>query len=343
MAVPSGLGDRVFIDACFVTNWESSRKVLEDMRAGGVTAANCNRLTWENFPETMTLLSRYKSWISENSDVAHQIYTADDITSAKTNGRVGIIIGFQNTSPIEDRLYYLPLFHELGVRIIQLTYSTACSVGGGCWESRDLPLTDFGHDLVAELNRLGILIDLSHCGAQTASDAIAASSQPVAYTHTCPLAMRTNSRNKSDEQMREIADRGGMIGIAGVLGFLKAGREATIDDYLETVEYAVNVAGEEHVGIGFDLQHNVAEIPDYAERMEYASRDKGYGRWYEDLDIPAYIELMRQKSTPDGLSNLATRGSDLVGAMERRGWSDKRIRNVLGGNWLTLMKEVWRD
>ena len=217
--------DTVFVDACLVTNWESDRNVLRRLRDGGLTAANSNRMNWENFTEAMTVLSHQKSWIRENSDLAIQVYTTADIAEAKRTNRVGIIFGFQNTSQIDDKLYFLQLFHELGVRVIQLTYSTACSVGGGCWESQDIHLTDFGREVVTELNRLGILIDLSHCGSNTSNDAIDVSAKPVCYTHTCPAALRKNSRNKTDDQMRKIAERGGMIGIAGVLGFQKAGRE----------------------------------------------------------------------------------------------------------------------
>jgi membrane dipeptidase len=161
--------------------------------------------------------------------------------------------------------------------------------------------------------------------------------------------MKAVERNKTDEQLRAIADCGGVIGVVGVLGFLRAGRDATIDDYIETLEYVIDVAGEEHVGIGLDIQMHVAEIPHYKESMEYSSRDRGYGRFYiqkwdiveGDYDEDAYIELMRQKSTPTGMEEMSTRGGDLVGAMERRGWNEERILNVMGHNWLRVFRDVW--
>jgi membrane dipeptidase len=341
--------DFIFVDACLTSGWHSDRVFLESMVSGRLAAANCNGITWEDFNETMTLIAGYKRWIETNSDVALQVYTTADIERARRERRTGIILGFQNISPIDERLYYLGLYRELGVRIIQLTYSTSSVAGAGCYESHDLPLTDFGHDLVAELNRQRILIDLSHCGSRTSADALSASSQPVVYTHTAPAGLKPVERNKTDEQLRAIADRGGVVGIAGVLGFLRAGRDATIDDYIETIEYVINVAGEEHVGIGLDIQMHVGEMPDYAQSMEYSSRDRGYGRYYiqtwdiveGDYDHDAYIELMRQRSTPTGMEDMETRGDDLVSAMERRGWTEERILNVMGLNWLRLFKEVW--
>jgi membrane dipeptidase len=352
----SGIGDDlIFIDACFGSRWDTNRSVLEHAFAGGLAAGCGHKVSYAGFDETMAMIAGYKAWFEENNDVVRQVYTVDDIYAAKRENRLGIYLGFQNTSELDDKLYYMRLFHELGVRVVQLTYSTANSVGGGCYESHDLPLTDYGREVVAELNRLGILIDLSHCGAQTATDAIAASSKPVAYTHTCPAALRTSRRNKTDAQMKDIAEHGGVIGIAAVLAFLKANRDATIDDYVETIEHVIGVAGEEHVAIGTDIRIT-AEKPEYpgadhnggGERGN-VSRDKGYARWYisEDnygslpYDDAHYSKLMDEKSTPTGMDDLSTRGHNLVSTMEKRGWSDDRIANILGRNWIRLFTEVW--
>src|SRR5205823_853318 len=128
--------------------------------------------------------------IADNGDLVTQVYGVDDIEATRDTGRSGIILGFQNTSPIEDRLEYVSLFAELGVRVIQLAYNTMNFVGSGCYETHDGGLSDFGRDLVTEMNRLGILVDLSHVGVRTGSDAIAASSQPVAFTHVCATAFK---------------------------------------------------------------------------------------------------------------------------------------------------------
>lgn len=201
----------IVIDGLNVSNF--GRSVFEDMRKGGVTAANCTSCVWENFAETMRNFARWKAWFRDNADLITQVYTTQDIARAKREGKTGIILGWQNSSGIEDRIEYLPLFHELGLRIVQLTYNTQNWVGSGCYESRDSGLSDFGRDVLAEMNRLGILCDLSHVGAKTSEDAILASKQRVAYSHCLPAGLKAHPRNKSDEQLKFIADRNGFIGV----------------------------------------------------------------------------------------------------------------------------------
>ena len=201
----------IVIDGLNVSNF--SRSVFEDMRRGGVTASNCTSSVWENFTETMRNTARWKTWLRDNADLITQVYTTEDIHRAKRENKAGIILGWQNSTGIEDRLDYLALFHELGLRIVQLTYNTQNLVGSGCYESRDSGLSDFGRDVLAEMNRLGILCDLSHVGAKTSEDAIVASKQRVAYSHCLPAGLKAHPRNKSDQQLRFIAERSGFVGV----------------------------------------------------------------------------------------------------------------------------------
>ena len=241
----------IVIDGLNVSNF--GRSVFEDMHRGGVTAANCTSCVWENFTETMRNTAKWKTWLRENADLITQVYTTDDIRRAKTENKTGIILGWQNSSGIEDRLDTLALFHELGLRIVQLTYNTQNLVGCGCYESRDSGLSDYGRDVLAEMNRLGILCDLSHVGAKTSEDAILASKQRVAYSHCLPAGLKAHPRNKSDEQLRFIAERGGFVGVTMFPAFLKKGTSATVEDYVEAIEYVINLCGEDIVGIGTDF------------------------------------------------------------------------------------------
>jgi len=160
--------DAVVIDGLIVSNF--SRAVFEDMRRGGITAANCTCCVWEDFRDTMANVARWKTWFTDNADLITQVYTTADIVRAKREGRVGIILGWQNLSGIDDRLGYLQIFRELGVRIMQITYNTQNLAGCGCYEKNDSGLSDFGREAVAEMNRLGILSDLSHVGPRTSED-----------------------------------------------------------------------------------------------------------------------------------------------------------------------------
>ncbi|HMK81061.1 MAG TPA: dipeptidase [Xanthobacteraceae bacterium] len=311
-------------DGLVVSNFD--RAILQDMRDGGITAANCTCCVWEDFEATVRNVARFKKLIADNADLAMQVYSLADIAQAKAAGKVGIILGWQNTSGYGDDLDMVPLFAELGVRIVQLTYNTANAVGDGCYESVDRGLTDFGRDLVAALNRNGVLIDLSHVGPKSASDAIRASKRPVAYSHCAPAGLKRHPRNKSDAQIRAIVEAGGFIGVTMFPPFLARGAESTVEDYVDAIAYTINLAGETQVGIGTDMTQGQP-----AEFFRWITHDKGNGR--KLVDFGATFELK-------GFSRLSE-FPNLTAAMERRGWSEERIARILGGNWLRLLEAVW--
>ena len=173
--------DYISIDALAIAKF--SRSIFKDMQRGQITAANCTCSVWENFHQTIENLTMWNDHFRKNSDIICHVKSPEDIIKAKENGKVGIILGWQNTSAIENDVKKLQIFYDLGVRVVQLTYNTQNLVGSGCWETQDGGLSDFGRDVVLEMNRLGIVIDLSHVGAKTSSDTIMLSKSPVAYTH----------------------------------------------------------------------------------------------------------------------------------------------------------------
>ena len=316
--------DAVVIDGLIISNF--SRRVFEDMRKGGLSAANCTCSVWENFRGSMANVVRWKRWFREHADLILEVRTTTDILRAKREGKVGIILGWQNTSGIEDRIGYLQVFKELGVHVMQLTYNTQNLSGSGCYESHDSGLSDFGRDVVAEMNRLGILCDLSHVGPRTSEDVIRHSNKPVAFTHCCPAGLKAHPRNKSDELLKLIAEHGGFVGVTMFPWFLRRGNDSTIEDYVEAIEYVVDVAGEDHTGFGTDFTQD--QGPDF---FDYLSRDKGHGR------------LVVRGSDPVFPAGFRTIGEtpNLTVAMDHRGWPEPRIRKVMGENWLRFYKEVW--
>jgi membrane dipeptidase len=319
----------IVIDGLEICRWD--RSVFEAMHSAGLTAVNCTCSVWENFQETMENVSELRRLLAQHHDIIRQVYVADDIRAAKAEGRVGIILGWQNTSAIEDRIHYLELFKQLGIGIVQLTYNTQNWVGSGCFESRDGGLSDFGHDVVSEMNRVGMLIDLSHVGARTAKDVIKASQKPVAFTHTCPAALKPHVRNKSDDEMRAVALQGGLVGVTLLPWFLKAGDGASIEDYVDAVEHVVGVVGEDHAGIGTDFIEGQDEV-----FLEWLLRDKGHGRFLTEEPVAAF----RDAKMPKGLERIAD-FPNLTAALERRKWPEARIRKILGENWLRVLEDVW--
>lgn len=313
------------IDGLIVSKW--SRAVFADMRKGGLTAANCTCSIWHGFADTMRNIAQWKRWFAENADLIAPVRSAADIARAKAEGKTGIILGFQNTSAFEDQLGYIPLFKELGVGVAQITYNTQNLSGAGCYEPRDSGLSGFGHEVVAEMNRVGILCDLSHVGPATSRDVILASKKPVAYTHILPAALKAHPRNKSDAEIGFIVARGGFVGVTMFPPFLARDNQATIEDYLAAIDYVIRIAGEDNVGIGTDFTQDHDDA-----FFEYLCHDKGYG-WRVTGPVGEIIN-------PAGIRRIGE-FPNLTAAMEKAHWPEPKIRKVMGENWQRLLAEVW--
>ena len=321
--MPEGLHDRaIVIDGLIISDF--GRPVFEDMRRGGITAANCTCCVWENFTGAMRNISVWQGWFRDHADLIMPVRTTADIERAKREGKTGIILGWQNLSGIEDQIGSLALFKGLGVGIMQIAYNTQNLVGTGCYESRDGGLSDFGREVIAEMNRLGILCDLSHVGPKTSEDVILASTRPVAYSHCLPAGLKQHPRNKTDEQLRFIVDHGGFVGVTMFPPFLPRGPKSTVDDYVEAIDYVVNLCGEENVGIGTDFTQGYDRV-----FFDWITHDKGYGRRLTDFG---------EVTNPDGLRTIGE-WPNLAAAMERRGWPEGRIERVIGRNW--LLRTIW--
>ena len=320
--------DAIVIDGLIISKW--GREVFRSMRAGGLTAANCTCSVWDGFRGTMENIAQWKRWFAEHDDLILQVFSTDDIRRAKREDRTGIILGWQNTAGIEDRIDFLGLYKALGVGVIQLTYNTQNLVGSGCWEGNDSGLSDFGRDVIDEMNAQGILVDLSHVGAKTSEDAILHSKKPVAYTHCAPNGLKDYPRNKTDDQLRFIADRGGFVGVCTYPPFLPWGADTTVDNCVTEIDYMIDVVGEDCVGIGTDFTQGQD-----AQFFDYLSHDKGDGRRLTPKRPGSGVTVM-----PEGLRSIDD-FPNLTAAMERAGWAEPRIRKVMGENWLRVLKEAW--
>ncbi len=330
MSTAREIHDRsIVIDGLQTCLW--SREVFEDLRAGGVTAVNCSTVLWENFREGIAYVSEWKRFLREHADLIRPVRTVADIHAAKREGRTGIILGWQNTSPLEDRLEYVEIFKDLGVGIMQLTYNTQNYSGAGYLEENDSGLTGFGKEVLAEMNRVGVLCDLSHVGDRTSADVIAYSKGPVCISHVLPRALKDVKRNKSDELLKACAARGGLVGVSLFSPGLAAGNDATIEDYLDAMAHVIEVAGEDHVGIGTDFSQ---DRPRPSPWLLWANRDKGSARTlteFGSVKINKPLGIRRIGEMP----NLTER-------MLARGWSEALVGKLLGGNWLKLLDTAWQ-
>ena len=322
--------DAIVIDGLDTSRW-GDETVYRNLRDGGVTAINATIAIWDDFEATLNRITDWLGWFEQFADQIRPVHSVDDITHAKEEGRTGVIFGWQNASPIENDLARLRLFHSLGVRIIQLTYNERNLLGNGCYERVDDGLSRFGQGAVREMNRLGILIDLSHVGDQTTLDAIEHSETPVAITHANARSHIDHPRNKTDEAIRNLVEKGGVIGANAFPRFFPTGFEATLDDYIDAIDYLVEMAGIDHVAIGTDFcMHQTRGF------FDWIFSSQGTIPAEDPPEVPIPYHHLLGFDGPLEFVNLAARLLD-------RGYSPDDTRKVLGGNWLRLFRTVWKD
>ena len=318
----------IVIDGLNVSRWESA-SVYPSLHAGGVTAINATIAIWEGYLETIDNISAWATRFREHSDTLLQGVSVDDIIRAKREGKTAVVFGWQNASPIENDLDRLALFHTLGVRIIQVTYNERNLLGNGCYERVDEGLSNFGLDAVREMNELGILIDLSHVGDRTTLETIEASERPVAFTHANARSFFDHVRNKPDDALRLLAEKGGVVGANAWPSFLRKGYESDLSDYVDAIDDLIERVGIDHVGIGTDF----CQDQPYSF-FQWLFAQQGTKVRPIPLPIPDPHYHPHGFETPDKMPDLA---SELLA----RGYGEDEVSKVLGGNWLRLFAEVW--
>jgi len=315
-----------------------SARALKDARDSGVTLINFTVNEVGNGP------NRFKSAVKNIADVEHElalhpdalvkVVRGRDIQNAKSSKRLGIVYGCQDTTMLEADLKNLPVFADLGVRIVQPTYNVRNFMGDGCIEKADGGLSKMGYDFVGEVNRLKLLLDLSHAGPRTIAEGIAASKAPMAITHTGCRALADLPRNTRDSELKALAERGGVAGMY-FMPFLRESGQPHAEDLIRHIEHAVNVCGEDHVGLGTDGSISGVPLTDaYREhfKKDIEARIKaGYGAPGESADV---LTIVPEYNDPLRFYSLA---NDLA----RRGWSGNRIDKLLGANFTRLFAEVW--
>lgn len=310
---------------------------LADIRASGLTAINVTvsgvgRYA-RDYEATIRNIAYWNAQVAAHPAHLAVVRDAADLVAAKRDGRLGLLYGFQDATPLGEDLERVGLFSDLGVRVFQLTYNRRNLVGDGCLEPGNAGLSRFGLELVERLNADHLLIDLSHAGERTTREAIAASKAPLAITHTGCAALAPLPRNKTDAELRALADKGGVAGIY-LMPFLRKEGQPTADDLMAHVEHAVKVCGEDHVGIGTDGVISPIRFDD-AFRRKHADdvaqrKARGISAPGERADVYTFL--------PD--LNTADRFATIATLLARRGHTDARIAKILGGNVARLFGDV---
>ncbi|HEY0261150.1 MAG TPA: membrane dipeptidase [Lacisediminihabitans sp.] len=325
-------GDMIVVDGC--TPRIGSDGFFEAIRTAGVTAV-CVSLSAQvgaaqvgGFFEAVQEMNVYFNLAEIYSDRCLIATTTDDIRRAKAESKLAIIFAFQNGMPIEaDPVNLVPFFYRNGVRIIQLTYNERNRLGDGCFEPENLGLTTMGQQTVTEMDRLGILIDLSHVGHRTGMDAIEYSENPAVFSHTGCLALTDSVRNKSDDEIRLIAAKGGLVGISPYAPFIepRSGERPTLSDFIDHIDHAVQLVGPDHVAIGTDIAEHWS--------VRWASNS---GRRF-----PKLVEKYSWDTVyAEGFESLA-RFPEVAQALDRRGYASAEVAGILGGNWMRVFDTVW--
>jgi membrane dipeptidase len=249
----------------------------------------------------------------------------EDIHEAHRQRQLGIFFGLQSANCIEQDRTRVVILHKLGLRVLQLTYMERNFLGDGCLEPENRGLTHFGIQIVRECNRIGIVVDCSHVGVRTTLDAVRYSNQPIVVSHTAARALVDNPRCVTDEQIKAIADKGGLVGITPYAPFIRSDRRAKLDDYLDHFDHVVKLVGAEHVALATDMFEGKTRI-NWVTSHYYPEATRGAA--YESRRV-------------DGFERKA-QIVDVVAGFLSRGYDDETIRKIIGGNWMRVLQAVWR-
>jgi len=310
----------------------------EPLISGGVTAANITVAPYtQGFTPAFDAMSRWLNHAARPDAGWRLVLQADDILRAQAEGKAGLIMGWQNMLPLESNLDRLRGFHAMGLRVGQLTYNEANLLGDGCGEARGGGLTQFGQAVVAEMNRIGVAIDLSHCSEVTVQQTAALSTKPVLLTHANAKAVHDRVRNKTDASIKAVAATGGVIG-ASIHGFLNwSGNPAeppTLDSFARHVRYLGDLVGLEHVGIGTDF----ACVQDPAQVEGILNLSRNYPG-PAGVFINAFGNRLSDRYPPE--TPTPRQFPAILRALEQAGFSAREVDGIAGGNFLRVFREIW--
>ncbi|TCP45060.1 microsomal dipeptidase-like Zn-dependent dipeptidase [Tamaricihabitans halophyticus] len=309
---------------------EFDREVFTELRDGGLSCVTVTCGYWGDALESMDSLAAWRELERENADLIGIARTAADIGRIAAEGRTAILLGFQNSAFLAGRIRFVELFADLGVRVGQLTYNIQNDIGASCYDDPDSGLTRFGREVVAEMNRVGMAIDLSHVGNRTSLEAIEHSAVPVAITHANAASLVPHARNKPDDVLTELAARGGMLGVSGYRNISGPYAES-IDAWAEMVAKTVELIGLDHVGIGTDLGRKVT-----FEHLQWMRQ----GRWSMRPQYGAGSATNPGKQPPLPWFPDTTAFPAKAEALRRYGFDDQSVSAVMGGNWMRFYTEV---
>ena len=317
------------IDNLQYCNW--SKKIFEINRKAGLDAVHVTIVYHEDFDELLNEIKKWDKLFEDNSDLIFLGKSFKDIEKANIEKKTAIFFGFQNCSPIEDDINLVEKVHELGCRFMQLTYNNQSLLATGCYEKVDSGVTNFGREVIKEMNRVGVVVDMSHSAEKSTFDAIEISEKPIAITHANPSFWYAAKRNKSSDLLKSLSDSGGILGLSLYPHHLKEGTNCTLDSFCEMVAKTAEIMNVNKIGIGSDLCLNQPdEVVEWMRNGTW-SKSKNYCEGSKNKSgfpkQPVWFEDAR------GFANLE-RG------LKKVGFSDVETNGILGNNWFNFYKSI---
>ena len=317
------------IDNLQYCNW--SREVFKINRAAGLDAVHVTVVYHENYNEFLTRVKEWDLHFKENSDLIFLGKNHKDIEKAKKEKKTAIFFGFQNCSPIEDDISLVEKVYQSGCRFMQLTYNNQSLLATGCYEKNDSGVTNFGKEAIKEMNRLGMVIDMSHSAEKSTYDAIEISEKPITITHANPSFWHNAIRNKSKELLKTLGDSGGMLGLSLYSHHLKDGKNCTIESFCEMTAKTCEIIGVNNIGIGSDLCLNQPdEVVEWMRNGTWTKK-KNYGEGSKEK--PGFPEQPKWFIDARGFKNLED-------GLKKVGFNEKEVNGILGNNWFNFYKGI---
>ena len=308
-----------------------SREIFEINREAGLDAVHVTVVYHEDYDEFLTRIAEWSEFFKNNSDLIFLGKDIKDIEKAKIENKTAIFFGFQNCSPIEDDINLVEKVHNLGCRFMQLTYNNQSLLATGCYEKIDSGVTNFGREVIKEMNRVGVVVDMSHSAEKSTFDAIELSEKPIAITHANPSFWHAAKRNKSTDLLKTLSDSGGMLGLSLYPHHLKDNSNCTIESFSEMVARTAEIMDIKNIGIGSDLCLNQPNTVVEWMRNGTWSRSKNYGEGSKNK--PGFPKQPEWFQDARGFKNIEN-------GLKKIGFSDSESHGILGNNWYNFYKSI---
>ena len=322
----------MFIDGLQYCNW--SEKIFKQWRASNLTAVHVTISYHEQFRETVSNFEQWNSWFEKHPSLIMPAFYAEDVETASKQNKTAVIFGFQNPSPIEDDIGLVEILHRLGGRFMQLSYNNQSLLATGCYEENDPGITRMGKEVIKEMNRVGMVVDMSHSSERSTFEAIELSSRPIVISHANPSFWHPAKRNKSDEIIKELSNSNGMLGFSLYPHHLNNSTQCSLEDFCSMIARTADLIGIDHIGFGSDLCQDQPDSIVEWMRVGKWTKEMDYGEGSASNpgfpDMPSWFRDNRD-------------WHNIIEGLKKHGFSNDEINKIKGENWLSFFRKSFNS